>query len=482
MRTTPHTVCLMIFVLLLLLLAGCQTTDIPIQSVISDSTSTGTEVITDTAPPEPDTTEPLVTETVSESIPPQITEPSHEVTMQPEETEAPVEEPIATPIQIRFTVSGQLTRYDYSPCTVEIEDPSGEYSAISDSNAEIKVRGHSTSTAEKSPYNFKFSGKRDFLDLGSGKKWALLANLFDRTQMRNHLALDFARTIGLDNTSEARYAEVYINDEYSGLYLLCEPIDVGPTALDLDTDGNDVLLELEPYAGYENYYCLTTPRLSFLLGCGEPEMPTGAQWNALVNFMTKAEDALLSGDYEKVKTFFDVDSFARCYIVQELFKNVDYAVSSTRFYIKDNLLYEGPVWDFDLSSGNCSVSYYPDYNNRKTTGLSHEGLYCDGLYHKYLFTYDEFRTLVSTLYAELQPQIVNLYSENECGISQIDAILTDMRPYLARNAERWNPANVYSTLERKPIDGTYDAEVTFLRDWLQKRNAWLYDYYCTEVK
>lgn len=29
------------------------------------------------------------------------------------------------------------------------------------------------------------------------------------------------------------------------------------------------------------------------------------------------------------------------------------------------------------------------------------------------------------------------------------------------------------------LDGTYDGEIEFLRDWLKNRNQWLVDYYCT---
>jgi len=440
---------------------------------ITDTAAVVTVAVEDTAVeteavPETDT-QPIPADTVPapvESTDTEISQQTPDITMLP-------------PAQVHLTFVGVPNRYEYMPCAVTVTDPSGAFAEIYDEQSQIKVRGHSTSSGEKQPYNIKFQKKTDLLGLGNSKKWNLLANLYDRTQLRNMLALQFAQDIGLSNTSKTCFAEVYVNDTYRGLYQIAEPIDVGPTALDLNTEANDFILELEPYSGYENFYCLTTPRFEFLLGCSEPEKPGGSQWNWLVTFMTGAEDALLSGDWKQVEKFFNVESFARCYIVQELFKNVDYCVSSTRFYIKDGILYEGPVWDFDLSSGNCSKYEYPDYNNVKTTGHSYEGQYCVGLYNAHLFAYEEFRVLVSRLYKELQPIIVNLYQDNEKGSSRIDAYLDCYGEALDRNASLWSPDTTYSHLERDPVDGTYDAEITYLRDWLRLRNEWLYGVLCT---
>jgi len=461
-----------------LLLTGCRTAPVSVDTEQTFHTDF-TQSVTTAVPPTTETTsaETAVPETEMITV---LTDEVLTVTTASDQEIPPMtaDNALPPPAQIRISFTGTPNRYDYIPCSVSVVDPSGEYDEISDGESKIKVRGHSTSSGEKIPYNIKFSEKTELLGLGRSKKWNLLANLYDRTQLRNMLALNFAREIGLDTTSQTRYAELYVNDEYRGLYQICEPVDVGATELDLDTEGNEFLMELEPYAGYKSYYCLTTPRLGLLLGLNEPERPIGTQWNWLVSFMTAAEDALLSEDWEKVLKYMDVESFARCYIVQELFKNVDYNVSSTRFYIKDGKLCEGPVWDFDLSAGNCSPSNYPDYNNVSASGLSYRGLHCVGLYNEYLFRYEAFQSLVSDLYEELQPIIVNLYADNDRGTNQIDRYLHTYRAEIDRNAEMWSPATAYSYLERKPIDGTYDAEIDYLRNWLCERNLWLYETYC----
>lgn len=380
--------------------------------------------------------------------------------------------------QVYITTENDLKRSTYVSCVITVHDPSGVYDDVYDTESTIKIRGHSTSAGAKTPYNIKFDSKVELLGLGKGKKWNLLANLYDKTQLRNALAYDFARETGMEYTSNSCFAELYFNGEYRGLYQICEPVDVSPTQVDIDTENNEYLMELEPYAGYSNPYILTTPVLKIILGYNEPDPPTQEQRAWLRDFMREAENALLSGDYDAVKEYVDVESFARCYIVEELFKNVDYAVSSTRFYVKDNKLHEGPVWDFDLSSGNCSSTYYQAYNNVGGSGLSYEGLYCVGLFNQYLFRYEEFTQLVSDLYRELQPVIVNLYEDNELGPNQIDRLLEECRSEIDRNYTLWSLKKVYGFYEHKPVDGTYDGEIAYLKNWLKMRNLWLYDQYC----
>ena len=309
----------------------------------------------------------------------------------------------------------------------------------------------------------------------------MLANLYDKTQLRNTLSYTFAQAVGVNYTSDSCFAEVYLNGEYCGLYQICEPVGVSKTRVDIDIEKNEYLLEVEPYQGYSNPYCLITSSFNLILGYNEPEEPTAEQRTWLKNFMTDVENAILSGDYDKVKAYVDVDSFARCYIVQELFKNVDYIQSSTRFYVKENKLYEGPVWDFDLSSGNCSNYYYPTYNNVDTSGLSYEGLHCVSLFNRYLFEYEEFQLLVSNLYAELQPVIVNLYRDNELGQNRIDSLVEANREAIDRNNTLWSTQKGYGLYEHTPVDGTYDGEIAFLKDWLEQRNVWLYNYYCPDM-
>ena len=112
--------------------------------------------------------------------------------------------------------------------------------------------------------------------------------------------------------------------------------------------------------------------------------------------------------------------------------------------------------------------------------MSYEGLQCVGLFNQYLFQYEEFRALVRDLYEEYQPIIVHLYRDNELGPNQIDSLVATHREGIDRNNSLWTTKTGYSLYEHRPVDGTYDGEIAYLKDWLEKRNAWLYAYYCSD--
>ena len=64
--------------------------------------------------------------------------------------------------------------------------------------------------------------------------------------------------------------------------------------------------------------------------------------------------SVLEGDREEIEELIDIDSVVDAYIVEEVFKNLDAGWSS--FYMYRDIggkLFFGPVWDFDLTSGNA---------------------------------------------------------------------------------------------------------------------------------
>ena len=54
-----------------------------------------------------------------------------------------------------------------------------------------------------------------------------------------------------------------------------------------------------------------------------------------------------------------MNSFVAKYLVEEVSRNYDGGVTSSFFYKKSDAeggkLYAGPVWDFDVAFGNCTL-------------------------------------------------------------------------------------------------------------------------------
>ncbi len=100
-------------------------------------------------------------------------------------------------------------------------------------NINIKLRGNSTKMREKRPFNIKLDSKADLLKLGENKHFALLANDIDHTLMRNKLLYDFSGAIGMETYSKSENIVLIYNQEYYGVYQLCELVDLGADRVDI---------------------------------------------------------------------------------------------------------------------------------------------------------------------------------------------------------------------------------------------------------
>ena len=364
----------------------------------------------------------------------------------------------------------------YVGATVQLKDPSRKFDTVFDSKAEIKIRGNSTSSGAKKPYNIKFSESENLLGLGESKKWYLLANFYDKTLMRNKLAYDLAQVLGLSNTSKCTYVDLYLDGVFLGNYLLCESIGVGEDRVDLNIDNNDFLFEYEPWIGYSNPAAYHTPLCGVLLGYNDREDATRQQKQYLKEFFTKAERALLDGDWDNIERYFDVDSFVNHYLLNEFFKNVDIATSSTRYYLKEGKLYAGPVWDLDLSTGNADKEYYGAIYS--TSNLHAR----NGQWYKWFVQEEKFMELVKARFVEMNDYFVNLYAENELGNSRIDVLIAQHGESFERNFSTagWDVSEKVSELERIP-DSTYEENVEYLRSWFEGRHKWLFEKWEIEL-
>lgn len=353
-----------------------------------------------------------------------------------------------------------------------------------DDGARIKLHGNSTLDAVKKSLTVKLSSKEDLFGFGKSKTWFLISNAFDKALMRNTLTYDFAAAAGLSDSVQNQFVEVWYNNVYIGCYLATEKAESGDGRLDINTKtGGDFLIEYEKNRWSEDTTYVKSPTFGLRFAVIEPENPTAAQLADLTDKLKQFEDAILSGDRERISAKCDVASFVNFYITSEIFKTIDFSYSSTKFYCKDGIWHAGPVWDYDLSAGNALVNpetKYRDYNNAVVDGISYgdgseksaHGIWCDTLWFGFLLESDWFSAAVKARYRELQPQIVNLYQKNELGESRMDALLTTYGNAFDRNYKvaGWS-------LDRESVgrytDGTFSGSVDYLRTWLKDRNEWL---------
>lgn len=245
--------------------------------------------------------------------------------------------------------NGKEIKYLGNNVTVTDGDKEETYEDV-----EIKGRGNATWTQIKKPLQMKFQQKVDLLGLGPRKKWILLANYADWTNLRTDTAFYIEKMVGEKYAYRGDFVELFVDDEYQGLYYLTRGIEIGKNAVDL-RDPYGVLVELDNvYGQAEELYYVTGngEHLTVKDAVNEDNIVTAmedfvASFNAL-------EEAVKNRDYNAINELIDVKSFAEYYLIEELMFNTDAYYTSQYFY-KDgpnDKIHAGPAWDFDISLNN----------------------------------------------------------------------------------------------------------------------------------
>ena len=144
-----------------------------------------------------------------------------------------------------------LSLDEYVDCVVDVFNCDDAF-VLNEIAAGIRVRGNSSAyygdveqiRENKAPYRIKFEEKHNMLGLNNGaecKSWVLLKT--DGNLVPNDLAFRMGRAIlnGHAFCSDSTFVHVYVNEEFHGVYLLCEQSQVNENRVNIS----------EPEAGYE---------------------------------------------------------------------------------------------------------------------------------------------------------------------------------------------------------------------------------------
>ena len=380
--------------------------------------------------------------------------------------------------EVYITTSGQVTE-TYSEAFARVSWEDGE---IEEQPITIRIRGYSSTWVAKKAYNIKFSQKVELFGMDAGKKWCLISNAYDKTLLRNAIAMEYAQKLNLSYVSSSRFCKVYLNGTYLGIYLAMEPVSEGKGRVDIDLSAGDFLIERSRLREEEGVTYLTT-KAGLRFELNEPETPEPAALTAILEQLMLVEDAVRTKDHTVYEEYIDVASFVDFYIFHELFKDIDFAQYSTRYYMKDGVFYAGPPWDLDLSMGNVSQRSaewkYWNYNNQDEStdqsGDSARAYWAQKDFYMWLWQDGWFRQQVMDRWAELRGITENLYAENDLGISRLDAYIAAYQPECESNFTEagWPLSRPTGNLDdRYPAD-TWVGNVERLRDWLMRRAAWL---------
>ena len=243
--------------------------------------------------------------------------------------------------------------------TILNPDGSVDYEA---EDLSIRGRGNSTWGYPKKPYALKLGSKSKVLGMKKHKRWVLLANWMDRTDMRNDIAFQIAKQTNLAWTPNGKFVEVILNGVHQGNYYLCEQIKVDENRLNItkmtetDIDGDAItggyLMEMDVLYDEVNKFYSGTKNLPYMFKEPDEEVLQPEQLSYFENYINTMESYLYADnwlDNREYADYMDIGSFVDWWFVYELTMNGEPGHPKSSYVHKDRLgkLKAGPVWDFD---------------------------------------------------------------------------------------------------------------------------------------
>lgn len=391
--------------------------------------------------------------------------------------------------------------------TVTVLDEQGMMLYEGDADS-IRGRGNTTWAPLKKPYQFKLSQKADLFGFGAAHDYNLLADAYDETKLRNQIMLGLATELGMAYVPQGQTVDLYCNGVYYGVYYLCEKVEIGESRVNIKDmeeyfsvvygrqetagikeisagDGSrkwtDAQVEetdltggylferdLGERYGQEISGFITTQGDPYVLQ--SPKYATENQINYIADLMQEFQDAVEETDGVNRNTgkyysdYIDVESFAQKYLIEEIAKNYDGGVTSSYFYKpsdeESDKIFAGPVWDYDLSLGNCNM----------------DRLVTDPMGVTRLNDHVMGTELFAQLYEkeEFYGQVVSLYEQralpylNELVSWRIDVLAAKTRQAVKLDGIRWEELqNRYQYYEE------YENDIRYLKYFIKARRDFL---------
>ena len=343
----------------------------------------------------------------------------------------------------------------------------------------------------KRPYRIKFNdGKSHHMLKDSplqspskSKKWTLLPNWREKSLMRNNIAFEMSRRLGLSYTPWIQNVDVIVNGEYKGNYQLSDQVTVDPHRVDItemSADDNEepnisggYLLEITNPGGEPYHFRSNVGGIPVDVKYPDDDEITSEQFSYISDAFNDMESRLWSYNYTHpdngYRSRLDLESFLRFFLVGEFAGNHD-AMWSLYLYKEreDDLFHFGPVWDFDLSMDNDQRSYPV---NGKSDWLYNYGSAVTGIrdFVSRILSDPYALQMLSSIWAEMRES--GAFSpESLCAyVDSLGQVLDESQKL---NFTRWDNLGTLLTLQQF-APGTYQGELDIIRNYLRGRIRWI---------
>lgn len=349
-----------------------------------------------------------------------------------------------------------------------------------------RLRGNASMQFEKKPYRIKFDKKQNVLDApAKAKKWTLINNYGDKTLMRNLIAFELSKRVGLEYTPYGQAVDVIFNGEYKGTYQLCDQVEVNDNRVNVEpmdencTEGDALtggyLIEIDAYAYDEDNYFVSKKGNPVTIKYPDSEDILDVQTNYIKDHFNKMEAALFANNFTSedngYRKYLDLTSFLQHFIVGELSGNTDTYWSVYMYkHRNDDKLYVGPCWDFDIAFDNDYRTYHV---NDKTDYVYRSGGSFAGKMKSFvdriLINDAKARAQLKDMWAELRSSGL---IDAESLTDFVRALEQELKDSQKLNFFRWNILNSYVHMN-PAVYGSYAGEVNNVVKYLEDRIVWL---------
>ena len=381
----------------------------------------------------------------------------------------------------------------YHKASIDVVDKNNTLEEFSDDKLDIKVRGNSTADPSKRAYRLKFgkdekdkvtgelikTHKHDLMGGGYAKRnWALLANCFDHSLIRNALTCELGKIIGMPFNPGYCFVDLVINGDYRGTYQVTDHPEVGSHRIDIDEDkdwyiefqGRSDMLD-EPYLNIKDL-----PMFSIK----NPDYTDAADADKLAALKVEMEDwvkqwksgfsydaSITQSDTKGWRAYNDEDQLLKWFLETEITADYDGYMTIKAYRATNGKLFWGPVWDKDLAWDN-----YGDYT--KTLGAALENT---SSIRYYVYNPGSGTAILS------DPRFVKRVYETynklvEDGLEQklldiVDQLHLRVNQTQQLNFEKWGITTVYGGLEKYHEWTDYAQYPEQLKTFITARLAFL---------
>lgn len=348
----------------------------------------------------------------------------------------------------------------------------------------IKTRGSSTGGRSKASYGFEIRDEEgedlgaEILGFPEESDWILYGPYnFDRALIRNAFIYDLSNQIGR-YAVRSQFCELYVNtststmsdSHYRGLYVFMEKIKRDRNRVDIEAlrpSHNSVpeiqggwILKIDRADPGDNGFGGAGQTLRFV----EPkeEDVTSAQRTWIQNWMNQFGNALNGPNFTDpdigYRAYFDVPNAVDHHLLNVLALNVDALRLSTYMHKpRFGKLTFGPIWDFDRSMGSYDGR---DDNPEAWSGSGGTNFFTYPWWSR-LFQDPDFWQEYRDRWEELRQDEFSI----DNVFQTIDGMGAECAEAAERNFDRWGSV--------PPRNGSYQAELNFLKDWLERRILWI---------